>query len=141
MGQTLSVQIEQIGEATASATTRSHRVIVDRPIAKGGEDRGPLGGEYVLIGLGGCFLSNLLAAIRARGASVFDVRVAVTGTIEGPPDHFAAFTMVVTAAHADGAPVARLIAIAARACVVTNTLRLAAPVSIEFNGEMIENLI
>ena len=63
MSQTLTVQVEQVGPTTATAKARTHAVLVDRPAAKGGEDRGPLGGEYLLVGLGGCFLSNLLAAI------------------------------------------------------------------------------
>jgi putative redox protein len=138
MSQTLTAHVGQIGPATAAATARTHTVIVDRPVAKGGEDRGALGGEYVLVGLGGCFLSNLLAAIRGREAPVSQVRVDVTGTIEGGPDHFVGFTMSVSATHDDAALVRKLIAIAARACVVTNTLRKAAPVSIEFEGEALE---
>ena len=138
MSQTLSVRVDQVGPATARATARSHDVMVDRPVAKGGEDRGPLGGEYLLVALGGCFMSNLLAAIRAREAAVSNVRVDVTGTIEGPPDHFSAFTMTISASHADAELVRKLIAIAARACAVTNTLRAAATVAIEFEGVRIE---
>ena len=68
MPNTLRVQFESIGPSTSRATARLHTVLVDRPTAKGGEDRGPLGGEYLLVALGGCFLSNLLAAIRATHA-------------------------------------------------------------------------
>ena len=82
MAQTLTVQVEQVGPSTATAKARTHTVIVDRPVAKGGDDRGPLGGEYLLVGLGSCFLSNLLAAIRAREAAVSEVRVAVSATID-----------------------------------------------------------
>ena len=138
MAQTLTVQAEQIAPTTSRARARSHAVLVDRPVAKGGEDRGPLGGEYLLVALGGCFLSNLLAAIRARDAAVSDVKVDVTGTIEGPPDHFDAFTMAVSAVHAYAALVRKLIAIAAQACAVTNTLRQAAPVRIEFEGATVD---
>ena len=138
MAQTLTAQVDQIGPATASATARSHSVVVDRPVAKGGEDRGPLGGEYLLIALGGCFLSNLLAAIRAREVDVSHVQIAVTGTIEGPPDHFAAFTMSVTAVHSDAELVRKLIAMAARACAVTNTVRKAAEVSIVFEDAAVD---
>lgn len=134
MAQTLTVLVEQTGPATSAATARSHRVVVDRPVAKGGEDRGPLGGEYLLVSLGGCFLSNLLAAIKARDAAVSKVTIQVSGTIDGAPDRFAGFTMAVSAAHGDAALVRKLIAIASRACAVTNTLRLAAPVTIEFEG-------
>jgi len=137
MSQTLTVQVQQIGPATATAKARTHTVVVDRPVAKGGEDRGPLGGEYLLVGLGGCFLSNLMAAIRAREAAVSHIRIDVSGTIEPAPDHFAGFTMSVSATHDDAGLVRKLIAIAARACAVTNTLRQAAPVSIEFEGQVV----
>ena len=138
MSQTLAVQVEQVGPATARAVARSHAVMVDRPVAKGGEDRGPLGGEYLLVALGGCFMSNLLAAIRAREAAVSGVRIDVSGTIDGTPDHFTAFTMAVSATHSDASLVRKLIAIAARACAVTNTLRAAATVTIEFEGERVD---
>ena len=138
MIQTLTVQVQQVGPTTATAKARTHTVVVDRPVAKGGEDRGPLGGEYLLVGLGGCFLSNLMAAIRAREAPVSHIRIDVSGTIEPAPDHFAGFTMSVSATHDDAALVRKLIAIAARTCAVTNTLRQAAPVSIEFDGQVVD---
>ena len=134
MGQTLTVHVEQVGASTATARARTHTVVVDRPTAKGGEDRGPLGGEYLLVGLGGCFLSNLLAAIRARNAAVSEVRVAVTGAMDAMPDRFTSFTMSVSATHDDAVLVRKLVEIAAHACAVTNTLRQAAPVTIELEG-------
>ena len=39
---------------------------MDRPEAKGGQNKGPMGGEAMLMGLGGCFMSNPLAAAVAR---------------------------------------------------------------------------
>jgi putative redox protein len=138
MSQLLTVHVAQLGPSTATAQARSHTVLVDRPAAKGGEDRGPLGGEYLLVGLGGCFLSNLLAAIRAREAAISNVTVDVTGTIDGVPDHFTTFALSVAAVHA-GQPdlVRKLIAIAARACAVTNTLRRSATVTIAFEGVLV----
>ena len=138
MAQTLTVQLEQIGPATATARARTHAVVVDRPVEKGGSDRGPLGGEYLLVALGGCFLSNLLAAIRARDADVSGVRIGMTGTMESSPDRFVAFDVSVSADHRDADGVRKLIAIAARACAVTNTLRKAAPISISFEGIEVE---
>jgi putative redox protein len=130
----LTVRLDQTGPSTATAQARSHTVLVDRPMTKGGEDRGPLGGEYLLVALGGCFLSNLLAAIRAREAAVSGVAVLLTGTIDGPPDRFTMFNVSVTAEHRDPELVRKLIAMAARACAVTNTLRRSATVTIEFEG-------
>jgi len=50
----------------------------------------------MLVSLGGCFTSHFLAAIRAREAAVTNVRVAVTGTLDGTPERFTAFTMDVS---------------------------------------------
>ena len=133
MGQTLEARVEQDGATSAVGIVRTHRVAVDRPVAKGGTDKGPLGGEYLLVSLGGCFMSNLLAAIRAReasGASISNVRIALSATVEGPPDRVTAIAMTVGAAGADRATLEKLVDIAGRACIVTNTLKLALPITV-----------
>jgi putative redox protein len=135
---TLIVQLEQVGPSTMQASARTHSVLVDRPSAKGGADRGPLGGEYLLVALGGCFASNLLAAIRARDAAMTSLRIEVSGELAGPPDRFQSFQMTVAADHHDVELGRRLIAIAARACAVTNTLRLSATVSIMFENAPVD---
>ena len=138
MAQTLRVQFEAVGQSTTRATARLHTVHVDRPTAKGGEDRGPLGGEYLLVALGGCFMSNLLAAIRARETAISNVRADVTATLDGPPDRFTDFIVAVSADRTDPDDVRKLIAIAARACAVTNTLGKAAAVSFVFEGTEVD---
>ena len=133
MGQTLEVRVEQDGASSSVGIVRTHRLAIDRPVAKGGTDKGPLGGEYLLVSLGGCFMSNLLAAIRARetqGAGISNDRVAVTATVDGPPDRVTAMTMTVGAAGADRATLEKLVEIAGRACIVTNTLKLAVPITV-----------
>lgn len=132
MGQTLQVQIQQTGPVTSRGVARSHSVFIDRPVAKGGDDRGPLGGEYQLLALGGCFMSNLLAAIRTRDAAISQVEIAVSGTIDGSPERFTAIVMKVIAQHNDADLVRKLITIAERSCIVTNTLRNVVQISIVF---------
>ncbi|RPI49058.1 MAG: OsmC family peroxiredoxin, partial [Acidobacteria bacterium] len=97
---------------------------------KGGHDRGPLGGEYLLVSLGGCFLSSLLAAVRAREADVSNVRVSVTGTIGGVPERFESMAVRVRAQYSDEDLMRKLIAIAERGCLVTNTLKDAVVLSV-----------
>jgi putative redox protein len=129
----LHADLEQDGPSTSKATARSHTVFVDRPVAKGGADRGPVGGEYLLIGLGGCFSSHLLAAIRAREAAVTGVRVAVNGTLDGSPERFTAFELTVDATCEDPDLLRKLVEIAERSCQVIGTLRQAAPVTLTVN--------
>jgi putative redox protein len=123
MPRTVSVDVEQVGPSTGQARARSHTVLVDRPVEKGGSDRGPLGGEYLLMSLGGCFLSTLLAAVRTRDADVSNVRVTVTGTIGGVPERFESMEVRVSAHYSDADLMRKLVALAERGCLVTNTLK------------------
>jgi putative redox protein len=130
MAKRFEASLEQVGATTSKATVRTHTVFVDRPADKGGADRGPAGGEYQLIALGGCFTSHLLAAIRARELQVSNVRVEVTGTLDGTPERFTEFTLTVSAKSDDSDSLQKVVTIAERACQVVNTLKLAAPVAV-----------
>ncbi len=130
MPRTISVDVEQVGPSTGSATARTHTVFVDRPVEKGGGDRGPLGGEYLLISLGGCFLSTLLAAVRTREADVSNVRVSVVGTVGGVPERFESMALRVSGNYSDDDLMRRLVAMAERGCLVTNTLKDAVAISV-----------
>jgi putative redox protein len=133
--RTLEVQIQQVGPTTGKGTARTHSVTIDRPVEKGGNDQGPIGGELLLLSLGGCFLSNLLAAIRARSSDVSNVRIAVTGTIGGIPERFEAMEMRVTAKYSDVDLMGKLVSIAERGCIVTNTLKRSLVISVELEQE------
>ena len=139
MSTTFKATIEHVTHTTSRAIVRSHTVLVDRSVPKGGFDLGPAGGEYQLVALGGCFTSHLLGAIRAREAAMTNVRVAVTGTLDGTPERFTAFTVEVTAECSDADLARKLITIASRACQVMNTIRLAAPIEISYQGAPIES--
>jgi len=138
MSTTFNATIEHVTHTTSKATVRTHTFLVDRGVAKGGLDLGPAGGEYMLVSLGGCFTSHFLAAIRARDAAVTNVRVAVTGTLDGTPERFTAFTMDVSAQCPDPDLARKLITMAGRACQVVNTLRQVAPIAITYEGSPIE---
>jgi putative redox protein len=118
----ITVQLSQISSATSEATVRAHRVLIDRPVDQGGTDHGPMGGELFLAAIGGCFMSNLLAAIRARTSQVSDVRTTVVGTIEPTPAHFSAVDLHVEA-RGSSEEIVRLAEIADRGCIMMNTLR------------------
>jgi uncharacterized OsmC-like protein len=140
MSTAFKATIEHVTHTTSRAVVRSHTVLVDRGIAKGGFDLGPAGGEYQLVALGGCFTSHLLAAIRAReAAAITNVKVAVTGTLDGTPERFTGFTVDVSADASDPELARKLIMIASRACQVMNTIRLAAPIEISYQGAPIES--
>ncbi len=123
MATEFRIPIRQLSETASEATMRTHRVIVDRPVTGGGTDTGPMGGELFLTAIGGCFMSNLLAAMRAREAAVTNVRTEVIGTAEGTPPRFSSVDLIVTADTDDPAALAKLVEIADRGCIMLNTLR------------------
>src|SRR4029453_3732283 len=114
MSTTFKATIEHVNHSTSRPPVRPHTVLVDRGTAKGGLDLGPAGGEYMLVSLGGCFTSHLLAAIRTREAPMTNVRGALTGALDGSPERFSNFTMDVSAECPDPELARKLITIAAR---------------------------
>jgi putative redox protein len=115
--------LRQISETASEALMGDYKITVDRPIEKGGTGTGPMGGDLFLASIGGCFMSNVLAAIRARNAAVSDVRVEVEGTVAGSPAVFTAIVVSVTAECSDRQLLEHLIEIADRGCIMMNTLR------------------
>src|ERR1700739_561350 len=97
MANEMKIQLRQISTSTSEATMGRHQVLIDRPAAKGGTDAGPMGGELFLAAVGGCFMSNLRGAIRARDAAVSDVRVEVAGTLADSPARFSGLQLQVEA--------------------------------------------
>lgn len=82
-----------------------------------------MGGELFLAAVGGCFMSNLLAAIGAREAEVSDVRVDVVGSLTDAPARFSRLEMRIAANCGDRVLLERLVEIADRGCIMMNTLR------------------
>src|ERR1700685_4297628 len=123
MASEMKIELRQISASTSEATMGRHQVLIDRPLAKGGSDAGPMGGELFLAAVGGCFMSNLLAAIRAREADIGDVRVEVVAALADSPARFAAVELRVAAERSDKELLERLVEIADRGCIMMNKLR------------------
>ena len=132
MAKTVTVNVTQVSPSASKGTARTHEVFIDRPTAQDGEDMGPMGGELLLIGLGGCFMSTLLAAIRAREADVSDVAIDVAGVIDGTPGRFTAAKLTISAKYDDPDLMEKLVTISQRGCLVVNTLKDALDLSFVF---------
>lgn len=115
--------VKQKSGSMSEGSARNHSVNCDRPEAKGGSDGGPMGGELFLIGLGGCFMSNLLAAIQAREADINDVEVALSAQLDGTPPRFTDIEMQVSGVYQDKEELEKLVIIAERGCIVANTIK------------------
>jgi putative redox protein len=123
MANEIKVFLRQVSASTSEAKMGNHQVLVDRPVSKGGSDLGPMGGELFLSAIGGCLMSNLLAAIRARGAEISEVSVEVSGSIIDSPTRFSAVGIWVTAENGNRELLEHLVSIADRSCIMMNTLR------------------
>lgn len=119
----MTILVRQTSASASEASIRNHRVVVDRPTDKGGSDTGPMGGELFLAAIGGCFMSNLLAAINVRQSPVTNVETSVEGIIEGSPAHFVGVELSVSADCSDPDLLAKLVEVADRGCIMMNTLR------------------
>jgi putative redox protein len=113
----------EICQVSPSTSQRGHKVKIDRPAEKGGADAGLMGGELFLVSVGGCFMSNLLAAIRAREAQVEDVQTEVIGTLDNSPARFSRIELAVSANCEDRDLIQKLVEIADHGCIMMNTLR------------------
>ncbi|MGD8430652.1 MAG: OsmC family protein [Ectothiorhodospiraceae bacterium] len=118
----ISISVNRKGSTASEAHIRNHTVVMDRPEEKGGENQGPMGGENLLASLGGCFMSNLVAAAAARDVDLGEVDLAITGVLAGNPAVFERIDMTVTgSAGVDS--LEKLVTIAERGCITANTLK------------------
>lgn len=128
---TINVNVNQSSSTASKGLIRKHSVNIDRPEAKGGTDEGAMGGELLLASLGGCFLSNLLEAIRTREAAISDIKISIDGQLEGSPASFTAISMTISANYNDKAQLEKLVTISERSCIVANTLKGSVNLSIQ----------
>src|ERR1700733_6542087 len=96
MASEMKVQLRQLSASASEADIGRHQVPIDRPADKGGSDSGPMGGQLFLASIGGCFMSNLLAAIKARDLEVPGVLTEVIGTVADSPTRFVAVELRVS---------------------------------------------
>jgi putative redox protein len=118
---TTIVQIE--GGTAARTQIREHELVTDRPADKGGGNQGPMGGELFVASLGGCFMSNLIAAFQGRGIEAKELSITVKGTLDGAPPRFRKMAMTVKGNGIDQDQMEKMVLIAERGCIVANTLK------------------
>jgi putative redox protein len=126
----IKATVSQISPSASQGRVRQHTVLCDRPVEKGGEDQGPMGGEVLLMGLGGCFMSNLLAAAKAREVPASNMSVEVVGLLAEAPSRFSEIELRISGDVQDRDVMSKLVTIAERGCLVANTLRNAVKLSV-----------
>jgi len=128
---TVKVVIDQLDHSSSLAQSRSHSLTMDRPETKGGQDKGPMGGEALLMGLGGCFMSNLFAAAKARDIKLTSAHADISGDLADSPARYTAIHMKGTAECDPAGELEKLVTIAERGCIVANTLGKAVQLTVE----------
>jgi len=128
---TIHATVDQLDHSSSQGRARNHVLVMDRPEPKGGQDKGPMGGEALLLGLGGCFMSNLLAAARARDIELSNASLDITGELADAPPRYTSVRMKLSAQCGAPGELAKLCTIAERGCIVANTLRDALDLRIE----------
>jgi len=93
-----------------------------------------MGGELFLAAVGGCFISTLLAAVRARELNISDVTAEVTAVLTGTPAQFSRIDLLVTTEEADADEFGKLVEIADRGCIMMNTLRDKLEITVRTNA-------
>lgn len=127
----IHVTVNQLDHSASEGQARDHMLIMDRPELKGGQNKGPMGGEALLLGLGGCFMSNLLAAAKAREIKLSDAKTEITAELADAPPRYTDIHMKVTAQCEPANELSKLVTMAERGCIVANTLAKAVNLSIE----------
>lgn len=92
-----------------------------------------MGGQYLLIGIGGCFASNLLAALAARNIIVHGLTITVNaGITNQAPARFNPIAIQVSyASISDVHSLPKLIKIAEKACIAINTIKLTTTLTVK----------
>lgn len=123
--ETIDIYLEQYSKTSMKLRNDNFSVIVDRPKEKGGSGEGLMGGQYLLIGIAGCFCSNLFAAAETRSIKIEGLNVKVTAAISDDlPKRFTGVSLSVSYAEcSDENTFKKLLIISERACISMNTVK------------------
>ena len=129
------IMLQQVSETATRAEAGNYEIIIDRPPEKGGSGKGPMGGQVLLMGVGGCFASTLFAAAKERNIKVAGLKINLSSELSTTtPTRFSKITIEVTAGEfSEPASINKLISIAKKGCISINTVKQGLEVLVE-NG-------
>jgi organic hydroperoxide reductase OsmC/OhrA len=131
----LKVAVENLhGQVAMGRQEQDHTLLLDRPIATGGRGLGFNGGHLLLLGWGACFKSTLLAAAISREIDITSLALEIEGETAEGPARFSRVSMIVHIEGPESSESSKLIDIARKGCIVSNTLAAAADMHVELAG-------
>ena len=121
----LKIHLKQCSKNAMRLENDKLKIITDRPIEKGGEGKGILGGKYLLTGIGGCYSSNLFEAAQSRNIKIEGLALDITAIVsEDIPKRFSKIDIVISYQSCSNEQVFdKLMTIAEKACIAVNTLK------------------
>ena len=129
----VTVELRNVeGTQAALGWAGGHTIVVDRPEGRaGGMGLGFNGAQLLALALGGCFCNDLRYTAEQMGVQLGKIAVTVTVEMEGQPLATTAAAMTVSCETLDGSDPQPVIEKAKAICMVANTLRQGAAVTIE----------
>ena len=121
----ITLELDQYSPTAMQLSHQHFQVVVDRPVEKGGGGQGLMGGQHLLIGIGGCFCSTFFAAAQSRGLEVEGLKVKVVASMsDNLPKRFEAVTLEVTCSrNSDPKLFQKILKIAENGCLSVNTVK------------------
>ena len=121
----VTIDFNQIGDTVTLAKAGKYEIIIDRPVEKGGSGAGTMGGQTLLMGIGGCFCSTLYGAAQARNLSVKDLKLKLSATLsDSPPSRFTNILIeVLDGSCSEEGEFDKLVKIAEKGCISVNTIK------------------
>lgn len=121
----VTIKLEQVSETGMQLMNEDFEVRVDRPVEKGGNGQGLMGGQYMLVGIGGCFCSTLFAAAQSREIAIAGLQVSIQATIsEDLPKRFTEVVLGISyTSCSEEKEFHKLLKIAEKGCLSVNTVK------------------
>jgi len=120
----INIRLNQYSSTSMQLENENFNIIVDRPIQKGGSGKGLMGGQHLLLGVGGCFCSTLFATAISRGINISGLKVNVIATISNVPKRFNNIDLEVSYNHCSHPEeFNKLLIISEKGCISINTLK------------------
>jgi len=122
---TIALTLIQNSTTSVQLQNNDFNIIVDRPVDKGGNGLGLMGGQYMLTGIGGCFSSTLFAAAQSRAIKIEGLTITISAILsEELPKRFTDITLKVSyEVCSHPAEFDKLLAIAEQGCISVNTVK------------------
>jgi len=123
------VKIKLVEGTMGVAIARQHAIVIDRNANLGGSDLGFTGGEVFFSGIGTCLMTTLIGAARARDIELTKIEFTISGETETAPSRWTSITVdAEVEGNASREEIQKLVTIAERSCIVSNTVALGAPI-------------